>query len=342
MHTVAEYIWLDGTLPTAQLRSKTKVLKNSNNWYILSNLPDWGFDGSSTNQASGHDSDCVLKPVRVVIDPFRDNGILVMCEVFMPDGITPHPTNTRAKLRDVLDAGAGKEDPWFGIEQEYTLFNTNGTSYGPTSCVEQGPFYCGVGAGIIFGRELYEEHLAACLEAELLIEGGNWEVAPGQAECQIGAGDPLLVGDHLWLARWLLHRIGERHNIIVSFGAKPLGEDFNGAGCHCNFSTAAMRSKGTDESGMAAINAACEKFALRVPEHIAVYGAENDKRLTGLHETCDINTFRYGVADRGASIRIPRHVATQGYGYLEDRRPAANADPYEVCAAILKTTCDLW
>jgi glutamine synthetase len=357
----SEYIWVDGTHPTAKIRNKTKYTRSGE--YPLS---DWGFDGSSTNQATGHDSDCVLRPVLQACNPLRQsvddgNNILVLCEVFMPDGVTPHPSNTRAKLRAALDEGAKRHNPLFGIEQEYTLMKGGRLLGWPESGYPrpQGPYYCGVGADDVAGRAIVEAHAEACVRAGLLYEGSNAEVLLGQWEYQIGAGDPLTVADHLWLSRWLLYRIGEDHGVYATLHPKPILGDWNGTGAHTNFSTEAMRADaksvlpnqmplfaqrnaGTPpvaRYGMDAITDACDALAKRHPEHIAVYGADNHLRLTGLHETCGIDTFRYGVADRGASIRIPRHVATKGYGYLEDRRPAANADPYLVCERILRTVC---
>jgi len=334
----AEYIWVDGTQPTAKLRNKTKYITPNK----VSSLPEpWGFDGSSTAQATGHDSDCVLKPVAQVVNPIRPQvdehpNLLVLCEVYMPDGKTPHWSNTRHKLRSNWELCRG-EAPLVGIEQEYTLMKDNrllgwpGTGY-PRP---QGPYYCGVGADDVAGRQIIEAHADACVRAGLLYEGSNAEVLLGQWEFQIGAGDPLTVSDHLWLARWLLYRIGEDHGVYATLHPKPMLGDWNGTGAHTNFSTAAMRNEG----GMEAIVVACELLSKKHPEHIAVYGADNHLRLTGHHETCDINTFRYGVADRGASIRIPRHVATNDCGYLEDRRPAANMDPYLVCDRLLQTIC---
>jgi glutamine synthetase len=350
----AEYIWIDGTTPTAKVRNKTKYTTRPE-----TPPSDWGFDGSSTNQASGHDSDCVLRPVRVVVNPLRPSvdgspNTLVLCEVYMPDGVTPHPSNTRARLRVALQAGASKFDPMFGIEQEYTLMRDGRLLGWPDAGYPrpQGPYYCGVGADDVAGRNVVEAHADACVRAGLLYEGSNAEVLLGQWEFQIGVGDPLTVADHLWLARWLLYRIGEDHGVYATLHPKPILGDWNGTGAHTNFSTAAMRTSSRDvasgqvplfpsdtRTGMDSITDACEALSRRHVEHIAVYGADNHLRLTGHHETCDINTFRYGVADRGASIRIPRHVANKGYGYLEDRRPAANADPYLVCQRILRTVC---
>lgn len=330
---IAEYIWIDGATPTAGLRSKAKILDKE---YELKDLPMWAFDGSSTEQATTDASDCVLQPVKMVPDPIRGRPhMLVLCEVMNFDE-TPHPNDTRAKLRAVAEE-CRSEEPWFGIEQEYTLFNARGDRPlgwpkegfpGP-----QGPYYCGVGANKVYGRQLVEAHLAVCLEAGLTISGINAEVMPGQWEFQVGPLGPLDVSDELWLARWLLHRIGEDFEATVKLDPKPVPGDWNGAGAHTNFSTAAMREVG----GLDKITHACKLLEAMHEEHIKIYGDDNAKRLTGKHETCDINTFRWGVGHRGASVRIPAPVAKAGKGYLEDRRPAANMDPYQVCRVLLQT-----
>jgi len=230
--------------------------------------------------------------------------------------------------------------PWFGLEQEYTLFDADGSPFGwPKGGFPgpQGPYYCGVGTGKVFARDLIEAHYRACLYAGINISGINAEVMPAQWEFQVGPCEGISMGDHLWMARFLLTRVAEEWGVKVSFHPKPLTGEWNGAGCHSNFSTKAMREPG----GMKYIEEAIEKLSKRHDEHIAVYGEDNDMRLTGRHETGHISTFSSGVANRGASIRIPRHVATQGYGYLEDRRPASNVDPYRVTGAIVETTCVL-
>ena len=329
-----EYIWMDGHQPTQKLRSKTKIIKGPIG--DISDLPDWGFDGSSTMQAAGEDSDCMLKPVSYIQDPIRGgDNLLVMCEVFNPDG-SVHESNTRAQLRDIAEKHADQEC-WFGIEQEYTFFQGRVPLGWPEGGypAPQGPFYCGVGADEVYGRDIVEEHLELCLEAGLEISGINAEVMPGQWEYQIGPLGPLESADQMWLSRWLLYRISEDYGVSATLHPKPVKGDWNGAGAHTNYSTKAMREKG----GIKVIEAACEKLALKHDSHIDVYGAHNEERLTGLHETCSIKEFRYGVSDRGASIRIPMQTANDGYGYLEDRRPAANMDPYQVCAILIETTC---
>jgi len=261
--------------------------------------------------------------------------VLVMTEVFAADG-KPHPTNTRALLRTVAEK-FGAHDPWFGLEQEYTFFKGNRPLGWPEQGypAPQGPFYCGVGADEVFGRPIVEQHMDACISAGLKFAGINAEVMPGQWEFQIGPAGALEVGDHLHIARWLLFRIGEDFGVNASLDAKPVKGDWNGAGCHTNYSTKAMREDG----GMKTILAACEKLRGRADLHIANYGAGIEERLTGKHETASYKTFSYGVGNRGASIRIPLQVDQAGKGYLEDRRPCANVDPYVVARLIVETTC---
>ncbi|WP_042444024.1 glutamine synthetase [Streptacidiphilus jiangxiensis] len=328
----AEYIWIDGTEPTAELRSKTKVLADGAEPGV------WGFDGSSTNQAEGHASDRVLQPVFTCPDPIRGgDNILVLCEVLNIDG-TAHETNHRAALRTVAERFAAQESI-FGIEQEYTFLTEDGRPLGfPEGGfpAPQGPYYCGVGAGKVVGREIVEKHLDACMEAGLAICGINAEVMPGQWEFQIGPVGPLEVSDHMWVARWLLHRIAEDYNVVVSLDAKPAKGDWNGAGAHTNFSTKAMRE------GYDAIITACESLGASqdiVMEHVTQYGSGVEERLTGKHETAPWNVYSYGVSNRGASVRIPWQVEVDKKGYIEDRRPNANVDPYVVTRLLVNTCC---
>lgn len=324
----AEYVWIDGSKPTPKLRSKGKVVLTGEE------PPIWGFDGSSTNQAPGENSDCVLRPVLVCPDPIRgEPHKLVMCEVLLPD-MTPHPSNTRA----ACEAVAGKFeslDTWFGIEQEYTFFQGARPLGFPENGfpAPQGGYYCGVGFDEVFGRDIVEDHMDACIKAELMIAGINGEVMPGQWEFQIGPVGAPAVGDHLWLARWLLYRIGEKYGVSATLDPKPVRGDWNGAGAHTNFSTNVMR-----ENYDACI-AAAEALSTRHDLHIANYGHRIEERLTGLHETCSFREYRYGVSDRGASVRIPWQVARDGKGYIEDRRPNANCDPYTVTRLIIETVC---
>jgi glutamine synthetase len=325
----AEYIWVDGTAPTAKLRSKTKILDDG-----VKDLPIWGFDGSSTNQAPGDKSDCVLQPVFSCPDPIRGgDNILVMCEVLYID-MTPHETNTRRACADTAAKYADQE-PIFGIEQEYTFFK-DGRPYGfPFGGfpAPQGGYYCGVGADEVYGRDVVEAHLDACLQAGLHLSGINAEVMPGQWEFQVGPVAPPQVADELWIARWLLYRIAEDFDVSATLDPKPVKGDWNGAGAHTNFSTKAMREN------YDSIITACESLGKKVDEHIAVYGHGIEDRLTGQHETAPYNVYSYGVSDRGASVRIPWQVEVDKKGYIEDRRPNANCDPYEVTQIITDTIC---
>jgi len=328
--TKLEYIWLDGYKPTQSLRSKTKIEHDFSG--KLEDLPMWAFDGSSTEQAPGGSSDCLLKPVYLVKDPQRKNAYLVMCEVLNADG-TPHESNGRATISD------DDNDFWFGFEQEYFLWNpeTNKPLGFPEGGFPppQGPYYCSVGAKNAFGRDIVEEHLDACLDAGLNVEGINAEVAAGQWEFQIFAKGAKEAGDQMWIGRYLLERIGEKYGVSINWHCKPLGAlDWNGSGMHANFSNGTLRHAGSKE----VFEQICEGFRPYVAEHIDVYGADNHLRLTGKHETASIHDFSYGVSDRGASIRIPISSVQRGWnGYLEDRRPNSAADPYKVAARIIKT-----
>jgi glutamine synthetase len=329
----AEYIWIGGS--GQDLRGKTKTLDSAPK--SVAELPEWNYDGSSTGQAPGHNSEVIIKPKAIFRDPFRrGENILVICDTYEPNG-TPLPTNTRYPAQTVMDKAKSFE-PWFGIEQEYTLFSTDKIPLGwPRNGypAPQGPYYCGVGADKVFGRHLVEAHYRACLYAGVKIAGINAEVMPGQWEYQVGPCLGIEIGDHLWASRYIMHRLAERFGVVVSFHPKPISGDWNGAGCHTNYSTKAMREDG----GLKDIYAAIEKLSKKHQEHISVYGEHNTLRLTGKHETAPITEFRSGVADRGASIRIPTQCAADGKGYFEDRRPASNIDPYVVAARLVKTTC---
>ena len=331
-----EYIWLDGYRPLAGLRSKTKIVDGDPATLTLAELPMWGFDGSSTKQAEGRSSDCLLQPVALFPDITRQNAFLVMAEVLLPDG-TPHPTNARAMIAD-------DPDMWFGFEQEY-FFYKDGRPLGfPEGGfpAPQGPYYTGVGYQNVgcTARTIVEKHMDICLAAGINIEGVNAEVAKGQWEFQIFGKGSKNAADQMWVARYIMARLCESYAIDVEWRCKPImgafnsALDWNGSGMHSNFSTRHMREVG----GKAYFEKLMEAFNKYRDEHIAVYGPENHLRLTGLHETQSIDKFTYGVADRGASIRVPHSFVKSGYrGYLEDRRPNSAADPYLVAGRILKT-----
>jgi len=335
----ATYIWIGGS--GEDIRAKTRTLESVVE--SVKDLPVWNFDGSSTGQAPGNDSEVFLQPVAFYPDPFRrGNNVLVICECLHPLTQKPIPSNTRAKARVVFDNDAVKaEKTWFGIEQEYTLFEADGVT--PLGWPQfgypgpQGPYYCGNGARRAYGRQIVEAHYRCCLYCGLNISGINAEVMAGQWEYQIGPCEGISSGDSVWLSRFLLERVAEYFQVVVSFHPKPIKGDWNGAGCHTNYSTETMRNEG----GYAAIITAIEKLGKKHKEHIDVYGMDNDQRMTGKHETADINEFSYGVANRGASVRIPNVAKIEGKGYFEDRRPASNMDPYTVTSMIANTTI-LW
>ncbi|KAL6797998.1 glutamine synthetase [Trichoderma sp. SZMC 28012] len=325
---IAEYVWIDAA---GETRSKSRTLEEG--IYTPENLPIWNFDGSSTKQAPINNTDVYLRPCAVFADPIRRSpNIIVLAECWNADG-TPNKFNFRHDCAKVMDAYA-KHEPWFGLEQEYTLIGNDGRPFGwPTGGfpAPQGDYYCGVGYGKIVMRDIVDSHYKACLYAGVKISGTNAEAMLGQWEFQVGPCEGIEMGDHLWIARFLLTKIAEDHGVKVSWHPKPVEGDWNGQGLHTNFSTKEMRASG----GMKLIEQAMERLGSYHSQCIEEYGDDNDKRLTGRHETGHIDMFSWGVADRSRSIRIPRETATRGCGYFEDRRPASNADPYRVTKILI-------
>lgn len=334
---VLEYVWLTAD---HSLCSKCKVIYCAEDEAVQP--PVWNYDGSSTGQADKHHSEISLIPCATFTDPFRGfPNLLVLCK-----GVTEDDEDVIGYNRTAAETVFNRcadEKFWFGLEQEYTLLEpATGTPLGWPSNPNhfpppQGRNYCGVGTERVVGREIVEEHAACCLDAGVRLCGLNAEVMLGQWEYQVGPCDGLTAGDHLWISRYILQRVAEKHGVMVSLDPKPVPGEWNGAGCHANFSTLKMRENGA----WIDFKDALEKLENAHEEHIAVYGDGNERRLTGRCETASIDKFSYGVGDRGASIRIPAAVARMGYrsGYLEDRRPASNCDPYLVTAAIANTIC---
>lgn len=330
-----EYIWIGGN---QELRSKTKVIRNNIDVSDISKLPEWNYDGSSTNQADGSDSEVILKPVKVIKDPFREGyNYLVLCDTWLPNGKS-HPTNNRIKAENIFNKDLKKE-PMFGMEQEFFCINLNTKK--PLGFPElgypepQGQYYCSVGSSNAYGRSYLEEVLKNCLYANLPITGVNYEVCAGQMEIQV-CSTGIDAADSLILTRYILMRTGEKYFIDIDLSAKPVKGDWNGSGCHTNFSTKEMRE---NDNGYDLILEAIHKLSKKHDEHIKLYGDDNSERLTGLHETANINDFSFGVANRGASIRIPRETEKNKKGYLEDRRPSSSCDPYLVTSKIFETCC---
>ena len=352
MKFVAEYIWLGGN---NELRSKSRTvdincenIKDTNEVMkqILSpNLyEEWTYDGSSTNQASGNDSDIIIKPVFVCTDPFRKApNTLVLCSTYTPNAI-PLENNYR-DIADKIFQQKKELEPWFGIEQEFFImendetrpskksFNPSGWS-GEASTNSQGQYYCSVGSNNAFSRKVAEQAYHLSLEAGLNASGMNAEVAPGQWEIQIGPCCGILAGDHVLIMRYILNRVGEIHNCQINLDPKPLKGSWNGSGCHTNFSTKLMRE---GDNAMEYLHSSIEKLEKKHNEHMVIYGEGNEERMSGNYETSNYDTFSSGVSDRSASIRIPLSTVINQKGYIEDRRPSSNMDPYLVTSKIFET-----
>ena len=332
--TFVEYVWIGGNY---ELRSKTRVLDK-----IVESLDDlsvWNFDGSSTSQAEGNDSEVIIKPRALFNDPFRggDNK-LVLCDTYKPNGEALF-NNHRIWAKEIFDQKL-EEEPWFGLEQEYFMIDPRTMKpLGYDETKKQGQYYCSVGSENSFGRHIAEYHLKACMIAGVKLSGINAEVAPGQWEFQVGPCTGIEQGDHLWMARYILHKVSEHYNVIIDYEPKPLLGDWNGSGCHTNYSTKNMREGTDDKSGLDFINEAIEKLSQRHNEHMIVYGTGNELRMTGEHETARFDQFSHGIANRGASIRIGNENYNNKKGYFEDRRPSSNCDPYLVTGMLFKTTC---
>ena len=335
--TVVEYIWIDGN---NCLRGKTRVLNEriiyTTNKENLSLIPNWNYDGSSTGQAKGTDSEVTIIPRALFRNPFLRQGLLVLCDTYDSKGI-PLPSNTRCIANEIFNKKLD-EKPWFGLEQEYFIqddgFDTIWMRSPP-----QGKYYCGVGNENAIHRKIAELHLKHCISAGINIAGINAEVAPQQWEYQIGICEGIEAGDHLWMARYLLERIGEEYNVNINLSPKPLKGDWNGSGCHTNYSTENMRNGTNSKTGLDYINEAVIRLSETHEEHMKVYGLGNEERMTGEYETADFNKFSDGIANRGASLRRGHDTIKNKKGYFEDRRPSSNCDPYLVTSIIFKTTC---
>ena len=327
---IFEYIWLDGQQPTQELRSKIKIKESPK-------VDDWTFDGSSTYQADIRKSDLILKPARTYLNPFFENAFLVLCEVYEENG-KPHQSNSRRKLAEICSK-VEEEKPLVGIEQEYILIKDGWPLGWPKNGYPepQGKYYCGIGSNRIFGRKIAEEHMQACIKAGIKIAGINAEVIPSQWEYQIGPSNPLKAADDLWISRYILLKIAEKYGVTVSFNPKPIGGKWNGSGAHINFSTENTRNSCFGN----ALKYIIEKLKKYHSYLLMYYGEENDKRLNGSMEASHFIEFKCGEMDRTASVRIPLNTLYGKAGYIEDRRPAANMNPYDALAALLEVVFEL-
>lgn len=331
---IIEYVWVGGN---RELRSKTRVIKR-NNINSIEDIPEWNYDGSSTKQADGHDSEVIIRPVGLYnhynnSDRYR----IVLCDTWLPNGDS-HSTNTRQLALNILEKNS-QNKPLFGIEQEFFVFGKCNKFKEPTPIgfnknIPQGRFYCGVGQGNAIGKKFLDDVLERCINSGIEVTGSNLEVCAGQMEIQV-CNYGIQAGDDNLMLKYILERTGEEYEYNILYDAKPVLGDWNGSGCHVNFSTKNMRN----ENGYEVILGTMKRLEIKHMEHINLYGDDNHLRLTGKFETSDINTFSYGVANRGASIRIPRDTEKNGCGYFEDRRPSSSADMYLVTAKIYETCC---
>ena len=335
---IYEYIWLDGC---NNLRSKIRVIK-SDVQLNVETLPLWNFDGSSTNQAnSDGNTEVILKPIKMYEDKYKhisnskeNKHFFILCETYNIDG-SPHATNIRHHAKEIFDENS-HEKPWFGLEQEYFIFLYEENK--PHYPAHSNAYYCGISLSNI-QRKIMNEHLNYCIECGINISGTNAEVSPCQWEFQIGPCEGIDSGDQLIMARFFLQRIAEKYNAKISYEPKPI-DDINGSGCHINFSTENTRKKcniNDDINGLTYINKYIQNLGKNHTKMIDVYGKNNFLRLTGKHETSSYNTFTHGIGTRNTSIRIPNETFKNKYGYLEDRRPGANIDPYNATSLLFET-----
>jgi len=330
----AEYLWVDGLSPAQQIRSRARVVSVPDS-PVVTDFPIWNFDESQMGQAEGCESGCILNPVRVYRDPFRGvNDYVVLCEVNDADKKV-HASNIRARMRKMLDCLGEAVDPWLGFEQEYTLFRDVRSLEVPGNGVpgSQGSYYCGVGSENVYGRKLAEAHARTCIDAGILIYGMN-AVMPGQWAFRVGYRgidsercDALTVADDVWVARYLLSRVGEEFDMRVSFGNKPRRGDWNGAGMRANFSTADTRDPNKRQKALVGIVDALEVGHSGDADE---YGGGPRESLGGECEARSNDTFASGIAHRGAPIRIPRTVTWKGCVYLEGRCFGVDSDPYRI------------
>ncbi|KAI6197786.1 Glutamine synthetase [Aphelenchoides besseyi] len=325
----ATYVWVDETGECLRAKTRTfDVVPKS-----IEGYPIWNY----AHPDRVLDSDLYLHPRAVYQDPFLGpNARLIMCDTYTYEG-KPTATNYRHNCAKIMSSCA-KEHPWFGMEQEYLILDRDGYPLGwpkhgfpvlelivvlvvkSLKRIIVQVYSLGSKLGGTNGGELKEMKIESFVE-----------VTPGQWEFQVGPCEGIDMGDQLWMARYLLHRVAEQFGVLITLDPKPavtLSGEWNGAGCHCNFSTQTMR----EPNGLTAIEAAMSKLARFHTQHLLHYdannGMDNLRRLSGRCETSNPNKFTWGIADRGASVRIPRQ------GYLEDRRPASNCDPYRVTACI--------
>ncbi|KAJ0180748.1 hypothetical protein K1T71_004152 [Dendrolimus kikuchii] len=333
---LATYVWIDGS--GINMRCKDRILTYMP--FCPEQAPEWHFDGSSTGQATADNSDTTLKPCAIYKDPFRcEPHVLILCEVYHSDG-KPAASNNRKYCNNLCELHAA-EEPWFGLEQEYTMVDVDGWGLGwPKGggfpAVKYQYSYCGVGAKYIAGRDVSEAHAKACLYAGLDFEGTNAEVMFACWEWQIGVSNGIKGADDLWISRYIMSRVAEDYGVDITYHPKPFGHLHPGVGMHHNFSTNKMRTEG----GYKFIEECMKKLETNHMKHMKVYGNDemtNKMRLSGKFETSPFDKFSWGIANRKTSVRLQRGIKEKDKGYIEDRRPAGDCDPYLVCGLLMET-----
>lgn len=336
----ADYVWIDNE---KCLHSKIRTVKipemNIEDSFPAPDFfPKWEYDGSSLGQSSVSDSEIVLQPCFTCKCPFHKstNGVIVLCETYKFDGTS---IGSRQKAMEVLsNPKVTDEDPWFGIEQEFFMCDKKtGLPLGtpPLTSDIIRTSYCGIGAGNIFHRDIMDKFIKYASYAGLEIYGVNAEVSMGQWEYQIGTSKGIVAGDHMWVSRYIMEKIAEKYDIVINLNPKPI-QFINGSGCHTNYSTKSTRDH--DHGLEIIVNSYIPSLIKHHDEHILLYGKGNENRLTGKHETSSYGTFSWGYGSRDTSMRVPTRTRSNGYGYLEDRRPASNVDPYDVLYLLCKNT----
>jgi len=354
---IFEYVWIDGN---NHLRSKirtypfeTEILDifptyESVECIIPSfSLLEWDFDGSSTNQAETGNSEIILKPIQhypniILKEKWGKRDVNNYRFHYLLCSTTNKLTNENSyeKAKEIMNHLKIREsEVWFGLEQEYFIVHPQthlplGFEIGREPDKPQGDYYCGIGSIQRIGRKISERHYLLCLESGLSISGINAEVACSQWEFQIGPVEGIEAANQLWMARYLLLKVAEEEGYDITFEPKPITwGDWNGSGCHTNFSTKEMR----EENGFYKIIEKMKRLEEKHGEHLEVYGTGNELRLTGKHETSSIDKFTWGISSRNTSVRIGSRTYKEKKGYFEDRRPSSNMNPYLVCSILCKT-----
>ena len=318
---MVEYVWLDGV---GEIRSKTRVLPIST--VKEEKIPVWNYDGSSTYQRHTSDSEVKINPKKQYVDPIRGSPhCIVLCE-------TNDRACTRTLARKIFQA-AEPYQPMFGLEQEFFIRHLEKEHTFGIDLPSYENSYCSMGAQKCFAGLFIEKVMKDALSCGIHLTGFNWEVAPGQAEFQV-CSYGLEAADDLILLRYILQKRGEEYNYEILLHPKLI-EGWNGSGLHANFSTQSMREKG----GLEVIMETLVKLEKTHTADQKLFGEDNQLRLTGKCETSDYKNFTWGIASRDTSIRIPQETDEKGYGYFEDRRPGANANPYLVTANLFKVAC---